>query len=361
MKGSEYIRWAKSRERFTYAIGRSSIRPCPPELLAAGPEDFAINGPNAHGWKPLRDALGERFAVDADRVVLATGTSMANHLACAALLEPGDEVVVESPGYEPLWRLPEYLGASIRRFRRTPAPDFELRVEDVEAALTRDTRLVIVSDPHNPSGRRADPRVMDGLAALARDRGFHVLVDEVYLEFCYRPGEDRIAACRGDAMISTCSLTKAYGLDGLRAGWIVASPGLARRFRELNDLFGIIMPHPSERLALRALRRIDVLREDVAALLHRNLPHVQRFIDARGELSWLPPDVGPVGFVRLRGDTDELVRVLERDYDSTAPPGRFFGAPDHFRIGFGMLTEQLEPGLDRLGAALDRLQRKSLE
>lgn len=355
-KGSAYIRWAKSRERFTYAIGRSSIRPCPADLFSPRAEDLVVNGPNAQGWLPLREALGDRFGVTAAHVVLACGTSMANHLACATLLDRGDEVLVETPGYEPLWRLPAYLGASVRRFHRTRSPDFELRIEDIEKALTTRTRLIILSDPHNPSGRRAAPQVLDDLAALADDRDLHVLVDEVYLEFCYRPGEHRIAARCGDRVISTCSLTKAYGLDGLRAGWIVATPALAQRMRDLNDLFGIILPHPGERLALAALQHLDAMRADVDALLRRNLPLVQRFVDDRDDLSWRPPEVGPVGFVRYGGSVEALVRLLEEDYDATVPPGRFFDAPDHFRIGFGMLTDQLEQGLERLGAALDRLR-----
>lgn len=361
VKGSDYIRWAKSRERFTYAIGRSSIRPCPVPLLAPQPEDFALNGPNAHGWEPLRQALAQRFGVDIEQIVLAVGTSMANHLACATLLEAGDEVLVESPAYEPLWRLPAYLGGSLRRFQRSAAPDFDLRLEDIEEALSPRTRLVILSDPHNPSGRRARPQVLDGLARLAQERDFWVLVDEVYLEFCYQPGVDRVAAGRGERMISTCSLTKAYGLDGLRAGWIIASAPLAQRLRDLNDLFGIIMPHPSERLAWRALQRIDALRADADGLLQRNRRHVLEFIDSRDELSWRPPDVGPVGFVHLRGSVEALVQLLEQDYDATVPPGRFFDVADHFRIGFGMLTEQLLPGLERLGAALDRLRRTTAE
>lgn len=356
LKGSDYIQWAKSRERFAYAIGRSSIRPCPPELLALRPEDIAINGPNAHGWDPLREELAARYGVAVDQIVLAVGTSMANHLACAALLSPGDEVLVEQPAYEPLWRLPEYLGARVKRFRRSDTPSFDLDLDRVRAALSPQTRMLILSDPHNPSGRRAPAEVLDGLAALAEERDLHVLIDEVYLEFAYSPVKDRIAARRSPRMVSTCSLTKAYGLDGLRAGWIVAEAELASRIRALNDLFGIIMPHPSERMARRALQRIDLLRADVDGLLQRNRRHVLDFVASREELQWCPPDVGPVGFVRLRGDVDALVDLLEREYDSTLPPGRFFDTPDHFRIGFGMLTEPLIAGLERLDAALDRLR-----
>lgn len=352
---SEYIAWAKSRERFRYSIGRSSIRPCPGELLAADLGDLVINGDNAHGWAPLREALGRRYGVSDRRVVLAIGASMANHLACAALLQRGDHVLVETPGYEPLHALPGLFGAQVEPFPRARAQRWKLDADAVAARLRPETRLVVLSDFHNPTGAEAGAEGLEALAELAERKNLHVVVDEVYREFVHRPG-DPIAAHVSERFVSTCSLTKAYGLDGLRAGWIVAAEPLAARIRDLNDLYGIIMPHPSERLALRALSRIEVLHDDVAALLARNRPLVEAFIARRPELDWVPPAAGPVGFVRLAGGAvDQLVRTLERDHDATLTPGRFFGAPDHFRIGFGMSTDDLQAGLQCLGSALDTL------
>lgn len=354
MRGSDYIAWAKSRERFRYNVGRSSIRPCPVELLDARPEDLQLSGSNAHGWPPLRDRLAERYSSDAQGVVLAIGASMANHLSCACVLEHGGHVLVESPGYEPLRRLPELFGARVEGFPRGPE-DHALDVDEIRARLQPDTRLVIVSDYHNPTGAALDRPTLEKLAAVAEEAGLHVLVDEVYREFTHCPG-DTIAANVSPRMISTCSLTKAYGLDGLRAGWIVCAPELAERIQRLNDLYGIVMPHPTERLALRALERIDVLRADVDALLARNRPRVEEFLESRDEVSWVPPAAGPVGLVRLAdGRVEELLSILERRHDTTLPPGRFFGAPGHFRIAFGMLTPDLDEGLARLGAALDEL------
>lgn len=353
MSGSAYIRWAKSRERFRYNLGRSSIRPCLPEALGLEAGDLAISGSNAHGWAPLREALATRYRVPTESVTLAVGCSMANHLVCSALLRAGDHVLVERPGYPPLLELPAWLGATVERFER--GADGDLDADAIAERLRPDTRLVVLSDPHNPTGRSATPARLDQLADMARERDFHVLVDEVYREFSYRPG-DTIGAHRGEHWISTCSLTKAYGLDGLRAGWIVSSPELGTRIRELNDLFGIIMPHPSERLALRALERAHELRTEVEALLEVNRPLAAALVARRADLDWRPPDSGPVGWVRLRGGrVDALVELLEQRHDATLTPGRFFGDPTCFRLGFGMITEDLEAGLDLLEIALDEL------
>lgn len=356
MKGSDYIRWAKSREKFRYNVGRSSIRPCPYELLDPRPEDFQIHGDNTHGWPPLLHALADRYGVEPERVTLAIGASMANHLACAALLGAGDHVLVESPGYEPLRSLPGLFGARVEPLERDPE-GWGLDPDTVRRRLRPQTRLVILSDYHNPSGAALAPAALEQLAALAEEHDFHVLVDEVYREFTYVPGE-AVAATRSPRFVSTCSLTKAYGLDGLRAGWILCARDLAERIRTLNDLYGIIMPHPTERLALRALQRIDVLRADVDALLAVNRRRIERFLAARDDLDWVPPAAGPVGLVRVRGGrVDDLLRLLEERYDTTLPPGHFFDVPDHFRVAFGMLTGDLDEGLRRLGAALDELRQ----
>lgn len=352
MIGSEYIAWAKSRERFRYNIGRSSIRPCPPELLSPESSELAINGANAWGWPPLLEAIARRYDVQTEQVTLAVGASMANHLACAALLSAGDHVLVESPGYEPLAALPGYLGADVVRFRRSRVDGYALDPGRVAARLRPATKLVIVSDLHNPSGRDVGKEGWQGLVELADKHGFHVLVDEVYREFVYRPGRP-LAVHRSPRFISTSSLTKAYGLDGLRAGWILAEPGLSRRIRHLNDLFGIIMPHPSEQLALRAFERQPVLRRGVEELLAANRPLVESFISSHDALAWCAPPAGPVGLVQFDGDVEALVSELENRYDSTLPSGRHFGEPGSFRIGFGMLTPELRAGLENLGSAID--------
>lgn len=353
--GSEYIRWAKARERFRYNLGRSSIRPCPREEF--DPAEFAVdvNGANAHGWLPLREAIAERYGVTADRVVLASGTSMANHLVHASLLSPGDEVLVESPCYEPLRALAALFRCDTREIRRSWDRGWRIDLDAVEGSITPQTRLIVLSDLHNPTGVRATEEELEALVVLAERHGLHVLVDEVYLEFL-PPAGYRVAARRSDRLISTCSLTKAYGLDGLRAGWIIAAPELASRIRDLNDLYGIILPHPAEQLALRAFERLDRLRASVAALVATNRARFEAFLEEHPQLDWVPPDAGPIGFVRLQGPAtvEAVVRRLEHDYDATLPAGSHFGARDHFRVGFGMETSDLEAGLERLGKALAR-------
>src|SRR5690606_33464560 len=174
----------------------------------------------------------------------------------------------------------------------------------------------------------------------------------IYLEWLHDDGMPS-AARLGAPFIATSSLTKAYGLDWLRAGWVLAPPDVAERIRRVQDLFSGHIAQPTQRLAAKALDRAAALLAPLHGLVGRNRNLVDRFVNAHERLSWVRPVAGTVGFVHLRGGSvDELVERLETRYDTTVAPGQFFGMPTWFRIGFGMETAVLEEGLARLAAAL---------
>lgn len=311
---------------------------------------------NEYGWAPLLERIAGRYAVSPDNIVLAHGTSMANHLACAALLVPGDRVLAEFPIYDPLATVPRYLGCEVDYFERSEADGYAVDPDRVERALGADTRLVILSNLHNPSGALIHRGELGELARLAERRDFHVLVDEVYLEWVYGwPDEPATAINISPRFVTTRSLTKVFGLAALRAGWILAEPALATKMRRLNGLFASSMSHPAERLAARAFDNAKLLLERQRTRVDRNRSLVSAFIESQSALSWVGPETGTVGFVRLEGaSVDDLVARLQTR-ESLVTPGRFFGVADHFRIGFGMEREQLEGGLTRLESALKEL------
>lgn len=351
MKESPYIAWAKHHHHCTYNLASSGITDPPVAVIGFCREDLDLSAEHVEGWPELLKRIAARYGVAADNVVLAQGASMANHLVCALLLEPGDDVVVETPCYEPLQLLPQFFHAQVRFFRRRPEDDYRIDVDAVEARIDSRTRLLVCSNLHNPTGKRAPRADLEALGRLAEAHGLYVLVDEVYLEWLHEAGEPT-AALLGPRFITTRSLTKAYGLDALRAGWIIADKETAGRLRRLVDLFYVFMPHPAERMAARALDRAADIMKVLRPRLERNRRLVSDFVAAHAELSWAPPDGGTVAFVRLvRGSVDELERRLAA-MDTAVAPGRFFGAPDYFRLGMGMPSEVLAEGLRRLSAAL---------
>ena len=351
MKQSPYVTWAKRHHSVTYNLASSGVATPPLDDIGFGLEDLELTGEHEEGWPPLLERLAKRYGVASQQVVLAPGASMANHLVCALLLEPGDNVLVEHPVYEPLHALPKYFHTEVRFFERPAENGYPLSAEVIEPLLDEGTRLLICSNLHNPSGKWVRTSELEGLTSLAERHDFHILVDEVYLEWLYSRGE-RTASLLSPRMITTRSMTKAFGLDALRAGWILSSKEIAEKLRRLNDLFSITTPFPTERMAARALDHADNILAALKERLNENRSLVEDFLSRHTELSWTAPDAGPVGFVRLKdGSVDALVaHLLEKD--AAVAPGHFFGAADHFRLGFGMKKEVLVEGLCRLDEVL---------
>jgi aspartate/methionine/tyrosine aminotransferase len=351
---SAYLEWSKAHGKVKYNLASSGVVPCDVKLLSPSRADFTMIADNEYGWQPLLDRIAKRYDVPADCVVLAHGTSMANHLACAALLEPGDEVLLESPVYDPLRVVPEYLQCQVREVQRRAEDGYRLDFNAMEKAIGPRTRLVIISNLHNPSGALTTRAELERLAALAEANYFLVLVDEVYLEWLYgESNEPRSAINLSPRFVTTRSLTKVFGLAALRAGWILAEPALATRMKRLNGLFTASMSHPAERLAARALDHAAQLLELQRKRVDGNRKLATEFVEGHPKLSWVRPEAGTVGWVRLsEGSVDELVERLLREYDTLVAPGHFFGVKDHFRIGFGMDAAVLQEGLQRLGSAL---------
>jgi aspartate/methionine/tyrosine aminotransferase len=180
-----------------------------------------------------------------------------------------------------------------------------------------------------------------------------VLVDEVYIETLFEESP-RTAFHLGNEFVITSSLTKAFGLSGLRCGWIFAEPELAQRMWLLNDLFASTPVHSGERLSVVALDQISEIGERAQELLDRNRVLLNEFLDTREDLEVVRPEFGTVMFPRVvNGNADRLCTVLREKFETSVVPGRFFELPSHFRVGIPVSSEVLEQGLARLGQALD--------
>jgi aspartate/methionine/tyrosine aminotransferase len=351
--GSPYMEWSKLRSPARFNLATSGLSNFPLSALPVRIEDLEINGPTIYGYAPLQERLAARTGAPAESIVAAAGTSMANHLALAALVEPGDDVLVEHPAYELLLSTAAYLGASVRRFARRAGEGFRLDPAEVERSIAPGTRLVVVTNFHNPTSVRADDAALAEIGAIAARAGARVLVDEVYLECLDRP---RSAFFLGDNFVTTASLTKAYGLSGLRCGWVIAPPELARRMWRINDLYGATPAHPAELLSVVALDNLDSVAARTRAHLARNRALLDRFLDSRRDLEVVRTESGTTSFPRLPpGRVDELCRLLREKYETSVVPGSFFEMPEHFRIGIGGETAMVAEGLERLGLALDEL------
>jgi aspartate/methionine/tyrosine aminotransferase len=352
---SDYMHWAKFKPPVRYPLTMSEVPHFRMDSLPLSMADLDLDGASHPRYAPLREAIARRYGVSVENVVAADGTSMANFLAMATLISPGDEVLIERPAYELLIGAASFLGAKITRFERKPEDAFRLDPQSVEAAMSGRTRLIVITNLHNPSSALAGDDDLRGVQALAAASGAHVLVDEVYLDCAVPP--DRTAAHLGPEFICTNSLTKVYGLSGLRCGWILTEPQLAEWMWRLNDLFGVNQAHPAERLACIAFDHIDEVIGDTPELLARNRERWNDFVASRDDLDCMPASYGITAFPRWTGgDTERLDALLRKRYDTSVVAGRWFEMPGHFRLGFALPTPDFEEALNRLGAALDALK-----
>src|SRR5437870_5487169 len=353
---STYMRWAKTRPKVKHDLALSGILNLPFPELEAKIEDIDLNGDNSYGYAPLIESIAEHCNVPHETVVtISGGTSMANHLAMAAAIERGDEVLIEQPTYEPLLALAEYFGAQVKRFARSFDNAFRVDLEDFTSKITSRTPLIVLTNLHNPSSTLIDEETLRRIGEIAQSVGARVLVDEVYLEAMFEQAP-RSCVHLGPEFISTSSLTKGYGLSGLRCGWILAEPDLAQRMRLLHDIFGALAPHPAEKLSVVAFSKLPRFMARAKRILENNRAVLNDFLESREELKVLRSEFGTTSFpLLLKGSVDDLWNLLYDKYDTSFVPGRFFESQQHFRIGMCCEPELFKIGVERLGSALDDL------
>lgn len=359
---SAYMQWAKLRSTARYNLATSGILSVSRDEFPLDPEELEINAPGAYGYAPLLERIARHTGAPENCIATAAGTSMANHLAMAAVIERGDEVLIEQPGYALLSEVAAYLGARVTSFDRRFENHFRCDPTEIAHHISATTRLIVLSNLHNPSGAMIDAATLREIGEVARKRNVHLLVDEVYLEMLFDGEAPAAFSLSRDfdsaPFIVTSSLTKAYGLSGLRCGWILARPEMTKRIWLLNDFFGVNAAHIAERASVVAFDRLENFRERARRLLAANRPLLDAFLDARDDLQAFRPGAGTVVFPRLKsGDTAQFVKLLRDKHETTIVPGEFFGMPQHFRIGIGGPTEELRLGLERIASALDDLRR----
>ena len=339
---SPYLLWSKTRSRARFNLATSGVPGYPLAKLGASIEDLEINGPGGYGYQPLRDAISDEYGVPTECVVAGGGTSGANQYAFSLLLGPGDEALIEHPAYDILTNLALFTGATVKRFYRRPENGWAIDPDEIAAAMTPRTKLVVLTNLHNPSSVLADETTLTRVGEIAASHGAHVLVDEAYLD-CAWDANPRSAFHLGPNFIATSSLTKVYGLSGLRCGWIFAPADVAERLWRVIDLFDNLPAHPAELLSVMAFQKLEKIRERSRALMEGN-----RALYGAGA-----PKFGTVAFPRVTGvSAERLCEVLRNEYETSVVPGHFFEMPDRVRISLVASPDVFREGLSRIRLAL---------
>ncbi|MBI5215000.1 MAG: aminotransferase class I/II-fold pyridoxal phosphate-dependent enzyme [Ignavibacteriae bacterium] len=356
---SEYMHWVKTLSGVRYNLAISGMVDYPLSEIPYQQEDLLLSGAGSYGYEPLKQIIAQQYSVSADSVVTTLGASMANYLVMALLLKPGDEVLIEYPAYELLVSAAKFLGADVKRFMRRFDYGFHINPEEIKKTITPKTRLIVLTNLHNPTSVYTDELTLLQVGDIARSVNAHVLVGEVYLTTMFDKSFFT-AASLGKEFITTNSLTKAYGLSGMRLGWILAEPEITNKLWRLIDLLYVNQTTLSERLGVRAFQQIDKLATRSRTILDQNRVLLYQFLSSRNELNCVLPSDGTIVFPRLkRGNVDELSELLRTKYETAFVPGKFFDMPHHFRLGLCGKPELFAEGLKRLGMALDELHEKN--
>ena len=292
------------------------------------------------GSAELRDAVAALYTHTGPDAVVALAAAEEGIFAVeSALLGPGDHAVVEVPCYESALAVARASGAEVDTWRRSYDDGWEHDVAELERLLRPETRLVYVCTPHNPTGTSMPRTVLDRVVELCAERRAILFCDEVYRELEHDPATRLPAACDlYERAVSLASVSKTYGLPGLRTGWVACrDPAIRDAIVALKLYTTICSSAPSELLAAVALRNRERLVERNRALVLENLALADAFVDAHAELlDWVRPSASPIGFPRLRvPDTRAFCERLAAEAGVLLLPGDVYDLPGHVRLGLG--------------------------
>ena len=325
--------------------------------------DVLINYPQANGTIELREAIAAMYpGATADDVLVTVGAAEANYLALTTLLQPGDEAVIMLPNYMQVWGIAKNHGVTVRECHLSEERGWAPDLAELEAAVTPKTRLIAVCNPNNPTGRIMTDPEMDAVVAAAERAGAWLLADEVY-RGAERETDEETPSFHGryDKVLAQGSMSKAYGLPGLRIGWSVGPAQTLDDMWARHEYTTISTTALSNRLTALALS--EKVRPQILARTRRYIregfPVLEEWMKGHGDMFQIvPPQAAAIAFARYRIGTNstELVNRLKDEKSVLIVPGDHFGLDGHLRISYGLPHDYLEDGLDRIHQMLVELE-----
>lgn len=351
-----YLEWIDGRpEAATHDLGSSDLRAVAGEWDVA--PEVLRDRPGPPPDVTLDEQVAEIYDVAPEEVLVSPGAGVANLAAMAAALEDGRGVIVEQPGYEPLVATAEWLGARVSRFQRPADAGYRMDPAHLASVTGPATTLVATTNRHNPSGRLLGRETLSANAAVAEASGGRLLVDEVYAPYAAEAGDGPFGgptAAGLENVVVTGSLTKFFGLGGLRVGWLVAEAGFVERARRVTYHVPALA-RPSVALASRALHNRDDLAERARTLVGDNAGLLADFVDERDDLSGTVEDGATFAFLAHEEADGREVATAAEAADVLVVPGSFFDDPGRFRVSLGRTPSAMQSALDALDQALDGL------
>ncbi len=321
-----------------------------------------LNYPQANGSLELRQAIAGWYpGATAANVLVTVGAIQANFTSLVTATEPNDAVVIMQPNYQQFWGLAQNLGRRLGTFALRQHRGWALDLDELQDAVAPDTRFVAIVNPNNPTGRVLRPEERAAIVSAAERTGAWLLADEVYAG-AERVSDEITATFYGDydKVLAVGSTSKAYGLPGLRIGWVVGPADVVARMWAWQDYITICTTTLGNKLAAVALS--PAVRPQIIArtrgYVRRGFETVAQWAATRDDIEVLPPEAAAICFVRYakKVNSTEFVMRLVREKSAFVAPGDLFGLDSHLRISFGLPDASVAEGLARIGALLDEVE-----
>ena len=350
--------------RVRFNLAESGVKPLRLEELLdpAALGDTPLGYPQTSGSEELRELVSDLYpGSDAENVLVTNGTAEANFISVLNLVEPGDDVVVMFPNYMQIWGLARSLKANVKPLPLREENNWRPDLDELAGAVSDKTRLIAICNPNNPTGVMARDDDLREICKIAGKVGAWILADEVYTGA--ELGDEPSATLWGwyDRLLVTCGLSKAYGLPGLRIGWVVGPADHMEELWSYKDYTTIGPGALSEKLARVALepkKRHQIL-ERTQTILRSQLPLVEQWVEEqRGLFSMVRPQAGAIAYLRYNMDVSstELITRLREEKSVLVVPGDHFGMDHYVRIGFGYDRENLAKGLELFSELLETIR-----
>ena len=345
-----------------YDIGESGVKFLKFGSLNLDLGDLPLRYGHHRGSPELRELIAQDYeGFSPDQIAVTTGASEANFAVVASLVGPNDHIIVEHPNYPSLYEVPRSLNRRLDLLHLTFEEKFKPNLEKLEGLITPQTKLVTLTHPNNPTGSMITEKMLYDAVEIIEAHGAYLLFDETYRELSFKNPLPP-AATLSPRAISITSMSKVYGLPGIRIGWVAADKHVIESVRAVREQLTICNSVIGEEIAMNVLRRKQDLSKNIKKRVASNFKVVERWMKRQEDLEWVRPEGGVVGFPRFKMDmsTDELCLLLVKKYKTFVVPGYCFEMNRHFRLGFGGEAEELKAGLNCADKVLKILREEML-
>ncbi|MDN3656340.1 aminotransferase class I/II-fold pyridoxal phosphate-dependent enzyme [Ferruginibacter paludis] len=343
-----------------YNLSESSVTDLTIGELNLSINDLTLEYTGHRGKPALRELIVQDFInLDKENVLLTNGAAGALFIINSSLLTADDHLIVVRPNYATNIEVPSTIGCSISFIDLHFETEWKLDVAEIEAAIQPSTKLISITTPHNPTGMLMSEASIDEIILIAERHNIHLLVDETYRDACFKTPYP-LAATKSNKVITVSSLSKAFGLPGLRIGWLITlDEVMMERFLAAKEMIYISNSVLDEEVAYQFYLQKEIFATNINKKCLQNFELLKEWLQKETRMECILPEGGVVCFARfkkeLQIDTNRFYDILMATYHTMVGPGHWFGMPDtYMRIGFGWTTDLiLQQGLQNISAAID--------